>query len=63
MTLADKTTSRVTVGPSGRFVYLTAKNEGLVAINAQTGENLVKLLSLIRMRWRRPIILHSTPPS
>ncbi|WP_291986648.1 PQQ-binding-like beta-propeller repeat protein [Candidatus Accumulibacter sp. ACC007] len=38
VTLADKTTSRVTVGPSGRFVYLTAKNEGLVAINAQTGE-------------------------
>jgi hypothetical protein len=38
MTLKDKTSSRVTVGPSGQFVYLTAKNEGLVAINAQTGE-------------------------
>jgi hypothetical protein len=42
VTLADKTTSRVTVGPSGRFVYLTAKNEGLVAINAQTGESFTK---------------------
>jgi hypothetical protein len=49
VTLANKTTSRVTVGPSGRFVYLTVKspetksatneNEGLVAINAQTGES------------------------
>jgi hypothetical protein len=39
VTLADPTTSRVTVGPSGRFVYLTAKKEGLVAINAQTGES------------------------
>jgi hypothetical protein len=39
VTLADKMTSRVTVGPSGRFVYLTAKKEGLVAINAQTGES------------------------
>jgi large subunit ribosomal protein L11 len=34
---ADETTSPVTVGPSGRFVYLTAKNKGLIAINAQTG--------------------------
>ncbi len=44
VTLADKTTSRVTVGPSGRFVYLTAKNEGLVAINAQTGEIFINPL-------------------
>ena len=38
MILDDTTTSRVTVGPSGRFVYLTVKKGGLVAINAQTGE-------------------------
>jgi hypothetical protein len=39
VTLADPKTSRVTIGPGGRFVYLTAKKEGLVAINAQTGES------------------------
>jgi outer membrane protein assembly factor BamB len=44
VTLADKPTSRVTVGPSGRFVYLMAKMEGLVAINAQTGEWLKRPL-------------------
>ena len=38
VTLDDTTTSRVTVGPSGRFVYLTVKKGGLIAINAQTGE-------------------------
>jgi len=38
VTLADPTSSRVTVGPSGRFVYLVAKKQGLVVINAQTGE-------------------------
>lgn len=38
--LEDKLTSRVTVGPSGQFVYLTANNEGLVAINAQTGQKM-----------------------
>jgi hypothetical protein len=40
VTLTDTTTSRVTVGPSGRFAYLTAKGEGLVAIDAQTGESV-----------------------
>lgn len=39
VTLTNTTTSRVTVGPSGRFVYLTAKGKGLVAIDAQTGES------------------------
>ena len=37
-TLGDKLTSRVTVGPSGQFVYLLARNEGLITIHAQTGE-------------------------
>ena len=40
VTLTNTTTSRVTVGPTGRFVYLTAKGEGLVAIDAQTGERV-----------------------
>lgn len=44
VTLADPKTSRVTVGPSGRFVYLAAKKEGLVAINAQTGESFANPL-------------------
>ena len=44
VTLDASTTSGLTVGPSGRFVYLTAKMEGLVAINAQTGELLKKPL-------------------
>ncbi len=38
VTLHDKAVSRLTVGPGGRFVYLTAKHEGLVAINSQTGD-------------------------
>jgi hypothetical protein len=36
--LTNKNTSRVTVGPSGKFLYLTVLNKGLVAVNAQTGE-------------------------
>jgi hypothetical protein len=44
VTLADPTSSRVTVGPSGRFVYLVAKKEGLVVINAQTGESFTSPL-------------------
>jgi len=32
-------TSRMTVDPSGEFVYLVAEREGLVTINAQTGDN------------------------
>ncbi len=36
--LTDLKTSRVTVGPSGQFVYLITKNEGLLTINAQTGQ-------------------------
>jgi hypothetical protein len=39
VTLGDNRTSRVTVGPSGRFVYLTTAGEGLVTVNAQTGES------------------------
>ena len=42
--LTDMTASRVTVGPSGQFVYLTARNEGLVAIDAQTGESFANEL-------------------
>jgi hypothetical protein len=42
--LESKDTSRVTVGPSGEFVYLTARDEGLIAINAQTGEHFTKEL-------------------
>jgi hypothetical protein len=36
--------SRLTVGPSGAFVYLVTQNEGLVAINTQTGEYSTKPL-------------------
>lgn len=36
--LTNTGSSRLTVGPSGEFVYLTSRTEGLVAINAQTGE-------------------------
>jgi len=42
--LAGKGASRLSVGPSGEFVYFTARNEGLVAINAQTGEYFAKRL-------------------
>lgn len=45
VTLKDKTTSRVTVGPSGKFVYLITREEGLVAINTQTGNFLPVALS------------------
>ncbi len=45
VTLKDKTTSRVTVGPSGKFVYLITREEGLVAINAQTGDYVTVPLS------------------
>lgn len=38
VTLKDMTTSPLTIGPSGKYVYLVTKGEGLVAINAQTGE-------------------------
>ena len=36
--LNSPSTSRITVGPSGRFVYLTVNGQGLLAIKAQTGE-------------------------
>ena len=45
VTLADTRTSLLTVGPSGKFLYLIGRNEGLVTINAQTGEYLVNALS------------------
>ncbi len=38
-------TSRLTVGPSGAFVYLTAQNDGLITVNAQTGESCRNTLS------------------
>ena len=36
--------SRVIPGPSGRYVYVTTKGEGLVTIDARTGEKFVKEL-------------------
>ena len=36
--------SRVMLGPSGRYVYVTAKGEGLVTIDARTGEKSVNEL-------------------
>jgi hypothetical protein len=42
--LDDKATSEVTVGPSGEFVYLTSRSKGLIAINAQTGQDVAKAL-------------------
>lgn len=42
VTLQDKTTSRITVGPGGKYIYLSTKGKGLVAINAQTGNELPK---------------------
>jgi len=36
--------SRVMVGPSGRYVYVTTKGDGLVVIDAQTGEKFVHKL-------------------
>jgi hypothetical protein len=38
VTLEDKASSRVTIGPTGKFVYLAGSKEGLLSINAQTGE-------------------------
>jgi outer membrane protein assembly factor BamB len=37
--LSSSSTSRITVGPSGRFVYLTVNGQGLLAIKAQTGRD------------------------
>jgi hypothetical protein len=37
-------TSRVMLGPSGRYVYVTTKGEGLVTIDARTGEKFVNPL-------------------
>ena len=36
--------SRVMLGPSGRYVYVTTKGEGLVTIDARTGEKFVNEL-------------------
>jgi hypothetical protein len=38
-------TSRVMLGPSGRYVYVTTKGEGLVTVDAGTGEEFVNPLS------------------
>ena len=37
-------TSRVMLGPSGRYVYLTTKGEGFVTIDARTGQKFVNAL-------------------
>jgi hypothetical protein len=38
-------TSRVMLGPSGKYVYVMTKREGLVTIDARTGEKFVNPLS------------------
>jgi hypothetical protein len=38
-------TSRVMLGPSGKYVYVTTKGQGLVTIDAGTGEEFVNPLS------------------
>ena len=45
VTIKDMTTSPLTIGPSGKYVYLVTKGEGLVAINAQTGQSVESSLS------------------
>jgi len=44
VTLEDHKTSPLTLGPSGEFVYLTTQKEGLITINAQTGEKVANTL-------------------
>ncbi len=58
VSLADQSTSRVTVGPSGKFVYLVGKKSdkmGLIALDARTGEAKTKAFS-IPLDWN---VLHA----
>jgi hypothetical protein len=60
ITLKDKSTSRLTVGPEGKYLYLAAKNEGLVMINVQTGDYTTDTLSnQYSIRNSDKLVLHA----